>query len=466
MGQPARAEWMPGDNEALASVGHVLEGFTPFAADELPHAIGKAREGDIGEAARTMGMEFFGVKNAPLGYYDLRNDIAAEKRGTPLRDIDIPLIPETWGELPGKGLEGAGIRPTDEEVAGKKQKSPTAIGDEVGWDPENLSKGERRAIMNDPRMVEYLESFDASIQGGLSQAFDNLEKEYAGLETNLIAAIEGSAQNPRLGNLITRMKADRAATWSFFETSNEEELGEEDLEEMHIADQFGLRYWSREIEQDPASGYIDWEKYEQEGKDILKEAADVHPDYVEYILSPSGPNQNNYRSKRFNDQRVKDLVEERETDSVILKPYYKFPMTVARNLGMEEEFIKYLKAPNKSELLKMKDYAYVDGEGNPVSDKMRQGINDAKNLDFLLNDQFLGINAQKKAFRQQPENWQIDAILWKWGDTDTPVNEKVKAFETELRNRQISEGSGLPMIDLRHIQKMIESELETQSGTR
>ena len=114
----------------------------------------------------------------------------------------------------------------------------------------------------------------------------------------------------------------------------------------------------------------------------------------------------------------------------------------------------------------MKDYAYVDGEGNPVSDKMRQGINDAKNLDFLLNDQFLGINAQKKAFRQQPENWQIDAILWKWGDTDTPVNEKVKAFDTELRNRQISEGSGLPMIDLRHIQKMIESELETQSGTR
>ena len=46
------------------------------------------------------------------------------------------------------------------------------------------------------------------------------------------------------------------------------------------------------------------------------------------------------------------------------------------------------------------------------------------------------------------------------------MNEKVKAFETELRNRQISEGSGLPMIDLRHIQKMIESELETQSGTR
>ena len=113
---------------------------------------------------------------------------------------------------------------------------------------------------------------------------NNLEKEYAGLEANLIAAIDGGGQNPRLGNLISKMKAERAAVWSFFETSNKEELGEDDLEEMHIADQFGLKYWSREIEQDPASGYVDWEKYEQEGKDVLKAAADVHPDYVEYIL--------------------------------------------------------------------------------------------------------------------------------------------------------------------------------------
>ena len=141
-------------------------------------------------------------------------------------------------------------------------------------------------------------------------------------------------------------------------------------------------------------------------------------------------------------------------------------MQVARELGMEELFIKYLKAPNKSELLKMKDWAYVDGAGKPVSDKMIQAINDAKNIDFLLNDPRLGITAQKKAYRQQPENWQIDAILWKWGDIDNPVNEIVQAFETELRNRQMTEGSGLPMVDLRHIQKMIESELGTQSGTR
>ena len=132
----------------------MVDGFTPFAADELPHAIGKVREGDIGEAARTMGMEFFGVKNAPLGYYDLIDDIANEKRGGSLsRDRDIPLIPETWEELPGKGiskigeglktlgvergLEELGIRSTDEEIAGRKQKSPTAVGDEGGWDPEN-----------------------------------------------------------------------------------------------------------------------------------------------------------------------------------------------------------------------------------------------------------------------------------------------------------------------------------------
>ena len=468
MGQPDRAEWMPGDNEALASVGHVLEGFTPFAADELPHAIGKVREGDIGEAARTMGMEFFGVKNAPLGYYDLIDDIATEKRGGPLsRDRDIPLIPETWEELPGKGiskigeglktlgvergLEELGIRSTDEEIAGRKQKSPTAVGDEVGWDPENLSKGERRAIMNDPRMIEYLDSFDASQAGGLSQAFDVLEGHYASLETNLIAAIEGGGQNPRFGSLITGLKKNRSAAWNMFEDLNKEELGEEDLEEMHIADQFGLKYWSREIEQDPASGYVDWEKYEQEGKDILKAAADVHPDYVEYILSPSGPNENNYRSKRFNDQRVKDLVEERETDSVVLKEYHQIPMKIARILDMERLFDDYLKNPAKTQFLDMKDY----DQNTAKTEKMKKEIIKAKDTAWLLGQ----IGQQKKAFRQQPENWHTDAILWKWGDGE-PVNGLTLQFEEELKNRQIAEGSGLPMVDLRHIQGMIESQLK------
>jgi len=305
--------------------------------------------------------------------------------------------------------------------------------------------------MNDPRMIEYLDSFDASIQGGLSQAFDNLEKEYAGLEANLIAAIDGGGQNPRLGNLISKMKAERAAVWGFFETSNKEELGEDDLEEMHIADQFGLKYWSREIEQDPASGYVDWEKYEQEGKDVLKGAADVHPDYVSYILNPSGPNENNYRSKRFNDQRVKDLVEERETDSVVLKEYHQIPMKIARILDMERLFDDYLKNPAKTQFLDMKDY-------NPEtasSEKMKKEIIKAKDTAWLLGQ----IGQQKKAFRQQPENWHTDAILWKWGDGE-PVNGLTLQFEEELKNRQIAEGSGLPMVDLRHIQGMIESQLK------
>ena len=220
---------------------------------------------------------------------------------------------------------------------------------------------------------------------------------------------------------------------------------------MHIADQFGLKYWSREIEQDPASGYVDWEKYEQEGKDILKAAADVHPDYVEYILSPSGPNENNYRSKRFNDQRVKDLVEERETDSVVLKEYHQIPMKIARILDMERLFDDYLKNPAKTQFLDMKDY----DQNTAKTEKMKKEIIKAKDTAWLLGQ----IGQQKKAFRQQPENWHTDAILWKWGD-GKPVNGLTLQFEEELKNRQIAEGSGLPMVDLRHIQGMIESQLK------
>jgi len=370
-------------------------------------------------------------------------------------------------------LEQLGIRPTDEEIAAMKEKSPTAIGGDVGWDPDNLTKGERRSIMNDPRMIEYLDSFDASTQGGLSQAFDNLEKSYVGLEMDLIAAMESGGQNPRFGDLISEMKANRAVIWGHFEDSNEEELGEEDLEEMHIADKFGLRFWSRDFEPDPASGYFDYEKFEKEGMEILNEAMAVDPSYVGYIIDPSGPNENNYRSKRFNDQRVKDMVEEREADYIILKPYYEYSMEVARNMDtilgpgeatFERVLVDYLKSPNKSEFRNLKNLALVDEKGKPVSAKMKQAIIDSQNLDYLITAKNVGINDQKILFRQQPENWQIEAILWKWGDIQAPVNEIVIGFQDELRNRQVAEGSGLPMADLRNVQELIERELGTTAG--
>ena len=493
MGEPARADWMPGDSSTLAAIGHVIESFVPFASDQLPDSIGKIRAGNLLEGIGSIPMEIFGVKNAPLGYYDLINDIAAEKRGGPLSsDIDIPLIPEAIEELPGKaigkigeglkkigverGLEQLGIRPTDEEIVAMKEKSPTAIGGEVGWDPDNLSKGERRSIMNDPRMIEWIDSFDASTQGGLSQAFDNLTKYYVSLETPLIAAMKGGGQNPHLGKLISHMKVERSASWGFFEDSNEEELGEDDLEEMHVADKFGHRFWSRDIEPDPASGYFDWEKHDKKGMEILNEAMAVDPSYVGYIIDPSGPNQNNYRSTRFNDQRVKDMVEEREADSLLLKEYYEIAMKVARsmdkilgpeNVTYERVLVDYLKSPNKGEFRNLKDMAFEfeDEKGNrvPVSAKMKQAIIDSKDLDYLINREHFGITGQKKLFRQQPKNWRTEAILWKWGDIEVPVNETVLGFQKELRNQQVAEGSGLPMADLRKVQEMIERKLGTNT---
>jgi hypothetical protein len=136
----------------------------------------------------------------------------------------------------------------------------------------------------------------------------------------------------------------------------------------------------------------------------------------------------------------------------------------------ERIFVDYLKNPNKSEYIKMKDWAieFEDEKGNRVrvSAKMEQAILDAQNLDFLLNDPDDGIQIQKELFREQPENWQIEAILWKWGDIKTPVNEIVIGFQTELRNRQVAEGSGLPMADLRGVQELIERELGTKVETR
>ena len=126
-------------------------------------------------------------------------------------------------------------------------------------------------------------------------------------------------------------------------------------------------------------------------------------------------------------------------------------MKIARRLGFEELFNEYLKNPAKGQFLAMKDY----DPKTASSEKMKKEIIKAKDTDWLLGQ----IGQQKKAFRQLPENWHPDAILWKWGDGN-PVNGLTQQFEEELKKRQIAEGSGLPMADLRHIQGMIESQLK------
>ena len=51
MGIETTADWVPGDNEALARLGYILQEHIPFALEDAPNVYQQAREGEYGAAA-------------------------------------------------------------------------------------------------------------------------------------------------------------------------------------------------------------------------------------------------------------------------------------------------------------------------------------------------------------------------------------------------------------------------------
>ena len=298
MGREIGADWIPGENEYMERMTYLLQEHVPFSLTDAPNIFGLAKEGEYGHAALLAGGEFFGMKSSPLGFND-------------------------W------------IYEISEEYREENKKSPTALENKIGWDPENLSKGEYRTIANDPRLVKYTEAMNIKKEG-VSAAFEELNLNFQTIEKPLsdMLAMEEERRPPlgEIGGAIRALKKNRSVVFMLFE-GNEDNVEAikkiEDWEPNNRADYYGDKFWNRELEIDEQTRYEDWTKFEKEGKAILDEAfKEGGQTYLDYVLNPSGPNQQNYRSERFTDPKVKNVVEEFEADQKITKIYHQISNTV------------------------------------------------------------------------------------------------------------------------------------------
>ena len=387
---PDGPDWMPGD-EWLKKAGYIMESHLPFAAEEAPEVIGKIAQGDIGGAAGLSAGEFFGGKSSPMSYNDLKQEISKEKR------------------------EG-GV------------KSPTAFGDDLGWDPERLSEGEKDIIQEDPRMEEYLEKLKADNTSDLSRAFDALGQGMVAAEKDIKLAIDSGAEGRRLRSLIQGLKRDRAILFESFEDFNKEELDKiaTPEEDINAADLWAQKYYNVELQIFADSGFMDFETHEKDRQKVLDEAAEVHPDLVEYI---TGTGEGTFRGKRFENESVRRMVDEYETDLQVMREYYDIPMKVAKLHGLEEEYREYLKSPNQA--------AYLD-----------RGKHKAK-IKAIIKES----GRQKEAFRLR--DWHLEAKLYKWGAITSPVNNIVKGIEEKISQERQASGQG-PIVSLNDVEKHIQ----------
>ena len=364
---PDDPEWMPGDTN-LKTAAYILESHLPFAFDEVPQVGEHMQEGDMGKAAALLSGEFFGGKSSPLSRGDLLYEISKEKK--------------------------------EQEI-----KSPSATRNNPGWDPDNLSKAEKRIIDEDPRMKKYMEGMEAKIPDELDKAFDDLDRSMNLEETNLENAIVAGTQGRNLVKAISEFKRNRSEVFNHFEENNAELLAELDtpIEEMNEADRWAHKYFNVDLDIDIASGYMDFEKYEAERNQILEDARRVDPVLVDYI---TGKDENSFRGKRFESDRVREVIESYEADLEIMRRYFDLPMQVAKAYNLEDEYNEYLRSDNKNEYMRVGKHAKI--------------------IKALNNES----NKYKEALRLQ--DWELEAKLYKWGMVGTPINPEVKRMRTDL----------------------------------
>ena len=153
------------------------------------------------------------------------------------------------------------------------------------------------------------------------------------------------------------------------------------------------------------SGYMDFDKFEEERNKIIEEASKENPAYAEYI---TGRGLGTFRGERFGDENVRALVEEYDSDVEIMRQYWDVTKRVAQFYGYEDEFEDYLKATNKT-----------DYESKHPNGKL--------------------IKALKKKATEQKEylrltNPYLEALLYKWGSIKTPINPVVLGMREQLRS--------------------------------
>lgn len=390
---PEDPEWSPGD-DIMQRIAFILESHIPFVGEETPEMGSQILKGNIGSATALAAGEFFGGKSAPFSYTDYKQIISKEK------------------------LE-AGI------------ESPTAFGENKGWDPENLSEAEKDIIAEDPRMKEYMEKLNADGKDDLSRAYENLNGDLIAAEKGLLNAISAGAEPPRLAGLIRSLKGDRAVEFENFERQNKEELDELDTNDPHMADAWAQKYYDIELKLYSDSGYMDFETFEAERQAVLDEAAEVDPGLVEYITATGT---GSFRGERFEHPKVREVVEQYEADLEVMRDYFDVGVRVAKASGYEDEWKEYLRSTNPKEYLKSGKHA-----------KIIKAI-------------------QKEAGRQKQylrsTNWLLEAKLYKWGAISTPMNPVVEGMRQTIIQNRVNQGKE-PVANLNDLEAIIQA---AQSG--
>ena len=435
IGEPTRTELpttvtdrLPFDG-ALEKLAFLIESHLPFSYEMVPEMIEPVMEEGSTVIEKALGgagafaRGFTGVNSSPLTYHDTIKEIAKENRGDYSASIEeiagIPWAEEGEDAIPPLGKMLAERIGISDPIPAKK--SPTAFKDNPGWDADNLSRAEEDIIKQDPRMQKLIEGFDAEDKEGLGKAYDDLKGQLLKYENELLIHIDAGMQGQKLVDAIRDFKTARSTLYGAFQDINAAELAQldENDQQTHIFDLFAQRYWEVQLTEDKDSGYRDYPAQEEKRAEILEEARKFNPDLPAYI---TGTGEGTFRGVRFEDPKVRALIEEYDQDIQVMVEYYNAPMFAAQKFGLEKEYKHYLNSPRSlSDYLKLGKYK--------------------EDLKVIQ----IGAMVRKNMLRGNKEDdpWLLEAKLYKWGIINRPTNPVVLAMVTNLQLAELVSEDGI-----------------------
>ena len=456
-------QWMPGDNPLIARLGHFMSAHLPFASQELFEHAGpaeKAWEGikqtasgewqpaaeSFAKAGANLFMEVSGGKSSPLSFTDMEKSDAVK-----------------YGNL--------GI------------KSPTApVGG--GWDPNNLSKAEKRYIReNNPEMQKWLERFSAD-SVGQDSAWNNIDNLMTTTEQPLIDSINAGADLPEIGEVIRDVKTVRGISWNQFlaDESNKDIVAYLTKEPAHLYDYYGHKYWNIDLDdyKDFETGFIDWPQYNADKQAVLDEAyskavVGEKENILTYITSPATVNGSNYKSLNYGDPRVAAVVSAydrdheiiRSTDNRIREDFLANQNEQIRNTDLEFGTRQILRAQldawNEYERMPAAKRATIktiheqDIDPDSITDNPEYKRNvDMGHLLFGDTGMLTRWDRYKTESNEAPENWEKDTLEWKWDPIQqSPTNPVAKVIEMVLTSESEQRGAGGDFRHDEHIDRVI-----------
>jgi len=346
----------------------LMKAFMPFVADETIDTGKRLASGDVIGGAVTFLGAFTGAKSSALGFKDTQDVVANEK---------------------------------------------------FQVDYDELYRSEKREVGDDERVKKLLGKLEereppADERAVTSRAFDNLKRLYTAYEVGstelgivgLREKIEAGSTREALREAIQEFKTLRYRTAQVLlsDTIVQDSLKKDT--KQPVLDALAEEYWSAPAPIDPASNVLDFDFRDDLRAIILQRAADLNlsRDYREYI---TGTGKGTYRGDRFDDEVVRDAVEEFESDMAIIRPYYAVTAEMAEKHGLFELYQDFRKSQNKP--------------------------------GFREENQHIGTLLKMASIRREDmreTDADLDRLLWKWGFIEHPLNPIVKAEVDFLQSRQ------------------------------